>query len=292
MKRAVLLILLAVILAATVVLAQIPTKVTVYSSKPGKALKVNIPQINLSAKQTADLKAKKPVCLLLDSPTNPDLKAGYMRVILPYDPVTVWWIVRDIKHFPLVDPMYPKTGSLTSKRRTFMPYTFDTSVCKVNGKQYMYQLMVMPFVAPRKFSLNRFGDRNGFPWESAWTAADQMYCADGRNKQLDSYYNDAVQMPYNDGCWHIQPVPQALRTKPDDALLAFVEYYVDSNPGGNLGAVKAVVNKATSVALPTLHKNMLLHGKTWKEHLQKYHSVADQQLFAAEQAAFRQEMGF
>jgi len=212
-------------------------------------------------------------------------------VVVPIDPVTVWWITQDIGHFHLVDPSYPNSGSLTNRRRTFMPYVFDGAVCTVGNRSYLYQLLVMPLVDPRVYTLSRFHNRDGFPWESAWTAATDLYCSDRRSPEMESFFRSAVKITHNNGCWHMQPVPEVYRNKPEDVLLAYVEYYVDTNPGGNLASIRSIVNKATETAMPALHQNLLFHARNWATHLKKYHSAADQQRFNAEQAAFRQAMG-
>jgi hypothetical protein len=214
-----------------------------------------------------------------------------MNAVVPFDPVTAWWIIQDIRHFHLVDDAYPKAGSLTDKRRTFMPYVFDGAVCPVDGKSHLYQLLVMPFVAPRKYSLARHHDRDGFPWESAWTATQELYCSEKRNPEMAKFFDEAVQITHNDGCWHLRPTPPAYRNGPQDAKNTFVEYFVDTNPGGNLAQLAAIVNKATSTALPTLHQNLLYHGRTFEAHLAKYHSPEDQARFRAEREAFLKTVG-
>jgi len=292
MKRAMWVTLLLMLLIAALALASGYGGPLSFDVKPNKTFKQPTPKINFSAKQIANLKAKKPVCLLLPSPSDPELKAGYMAAIVPYDPVTVWQVITDIKHFHLTDPSYPNTGALTDRRRTFMPYVRDGAVCSQGGSSYLYQLLVMPFVAPRKYSLKRYGDRNGFPWESAWTAASELVCADRRNQEFDEYFNEAVQITHNNGCWHIQPVPEAWRTKPEDALNTYIEYYVDTNPGGNIGQIKSIVNRATSTALPSLHENLVFHSGHWEQHLKKHHSAAELAQWKKERAEFRAAMGF
>lgn len=284
-----LLILLAAVWGAVGALALSDTPD--YRIVPNKKFRQPVPPVNFNASQQADLKAQKPVCLLLPSPVDPELMAGFMAAVLPYDPVTVWWIIQDIRHFHLVDPSYPRNGSLTKKRRTFMPYVFDGAACEYNGSIHLYQMLVMPLVAPRVYSLNRYHNRDGFPWESAWRAMGELVCSENRNHELDNFFNDAVQIKHNNGCWHISPVPEKYRNGPQDALLTYFEYYVDTNPGGNIGKIKKIVNQATATALPAVHKNLMFHGKHWAEHMKKYHSAADQAQYDRELAAFRQAMG-
>ena len=291
MKRGVPVLLLAALFITAAVFAQGLDTTLNFQLKPTKTFKQPVPKVTLNATQVQSLKTQKPVCLLLPSPSDPQLKAGYMVAVLPIDPITVWWITQDIAHFHLVDPSYPNAGSLTNRRRSFMPYVFDGAVCSVGNRSYLYQLLVMPMVDPRVYTLSRYHNRDGFPWESAWTAVNDLYCSDRRNQEMESFFRSAVKITHNNGCWHIQPVPEAYRTKPEDALLAFVEYYVDTNPGGNLAAIKPIVNKATETAMPALHQNLMFHAKSWATHMKKYHSAADQQKFASEQAAFRQAMG-
>ena len=260
-----------------------------YAVRAGKNFSQKFPAVTFNAKQAADLKAGKPVCLLL--PAEHGLKSGFMTAIVPYDPVTVWWIVTDVPHFHLVDSAYPNTGSLFDKRRTFMPYVFDGAVCTEGGKRYLYQLLVMPFVAPRKYSLDRRPDRDGFPWESAWSAAPTLICSDKRNPEMEKFFSDAIQLTHNNGAWHISPVPEKYRDAPADARKAFIEYFVDTNPGGDLAALAAIVNKATSVAMPTLHQNLMALSKGFDEHMRKYHSPEDQARYRAERDAFFKSVG-
>jgi hypothetical protein len=292
MKRGIVLgvLILVVVAAAAIAWAQAGGgEVISYAVRAGKHFSQKIPAVTFDSKQVADIKAGKPVCLLL--PAANGLKSGFMTAVLPYDPVTVWWVVTDVPHFHLVDPSYPKTGSISDKRRTFMPYVFDGAVCVDNGKRYLYQLLVMPFVAPRKYSLDRRPDREGFPWESAWSATPTLICSDKRNKEMEKFYNDAIQITHNNGAWHISPVPEAYRNAPQDARKAFIQYFVDTNPGGNLQALAAIVNKATSVALPTLHQNLMALSGGFDEHLRKYHSPEDQARYRAEKEAFLKSVG-
>jgi hypothetical protein len=284
-------VLACVVLVGALVFAQGLDTTLSFEIKPGKTFKQPVPKVNFSPAQVQKIKAQKPVCLLLPSPSDPELKAGYMATVMNIDPVTVWWITQDIAHFHLVDPAYPSSGSLTNRRRSFMPYVFDGAVCSVGNHSYLYQLLVMPLVEPRVYTLSRYHNRDGFTWESAWTAASDLYCSDHRNAEMESFFRSAVKITHNNGCWHIQPVPEAFRTKPEDVLLAYVEYYVDTNPGGNLASIKPIVNKATETAMPALHKNLLFHAANWETHLKKYHSAADQQRYHSELAAFRQAMG-
>ena len=173
-----------------------------------------------------------------------------------------------------------------------MPYVFDGVVCEAGGRTHLYQLLVMPFVAPRAYSLRRYPDRNGFPWESAWEAADELFCADRRNRDFDNFFEDAVHITHNNGCWRVSPVPEPLRQRPEDALMTYIEYYVDTNPGGNLAALAGIVNKATSIAMPALHENLMFHGERWEEHLRAHHPPEDLARYREEVNAFRRAAGF
>jgi len=263
---------------------------SIFRLRPDKQFTQPIPDLPLTAEQVETLKAQKPVCLLV--PTRGELKAGFMRVILPVDPVTIWWITQDIEHFHLNDPDYPKTGSLSVKRRSLMPYVFDGAMCVIDGRRHLYQLVVAPFVAPRVYSLARYPDRDGFPWESAWKGAKELVCSEKRDPAFEKYFKKAVQPPHNNGCWRVQPVPERFRTKPEDALMTYIQYYVDTHPGGNIAALTPIVNKSTSVGMPNIHENLLYQGLRWEEHLRKYHAPEELERYRAEVRAFRKAMGF
>jgi hypothetical protein len=238
-----------------------------------KAVKVKIPAVKLTEAEKKDLYDGKPITRLLPSPDG--LKIGYMRFFAPFDPVTSWMITTDGEHLDLEDPSYPKSGSFTSKKRTFMPYVFDCATCKEGGRDKMFQLLVMPLVKPRKLCINRLHDVSAFPWETAWTLSEGMCCQSGAKPEMKKYADDAVTLKKNTGAWHIGPLPKEFRKTDADIMRTDFIYYVDTNPGGDLSKLKAIVNKATSIALPALQENVLFHGKTWKAHLAKHHGAAE-----------------
>ncbi len=256
---------------------------------PNKPMQMTIPKVTMTASQEAKLVAGKPVCLLLDSPDG--VKKGYMRVFLPFAPSTVWGVIMDIKHFDLVSPDFPKNGSLTSKRRTFMPYTFDNKVCGANN-EYLYQLLVMPLVSPRHFTMTRHGSRKGFPWESHWRQTKEMKCQDKWNPEMDKYRKNAVVTAKNDGCWHLSPLPKKFVKTKADLLKTDCHYFVDTNPGGNLGSLMAVVNKATTIAMPALAKNVIFQCSRWEGHLKKHHNADDNKAWKREIADYKKAVGY
>ena len=254
-----------------------------------KSLKLNIPDIALTPKEEQALYDGKPIAKLLDAPGG--LKKGYLRFFAPFDPVTAWMVVTDAAHFDLVDPSFPKSGSLTDQRRTYMPYTFDVTDCVEDGREKMYQLLVMPVVSPRKLCINRYHNADGFPWESYWTKADHMCCLDKADPKIKAkYFDKAVTLEKNNGAWHISPLPKKFRKTEADLMRTDLIYFVDTNPGGDLGKIKAVVNKATSVALPALQENVLFHGKRWEPFLAKYHGAAMVQKYKTWQAQYKEAM--
>ena len=239
----------------------------------GGKLGFNLPNVPLTAKEEADLYEGKAITRLLPS-QNSGYKAGYLRFFAPFDPVTTYMIVTDSDHFDLVDPSFPNNGSITSKRRTFMPYTFESITCNEGGKNRMYQLLVMPIVAPRQMCIDRIHRTNAFPWESRWKLADVKNCCASKQQEKNAEYREkAVSLETNNGGWSIGPLPAKFRKTEADQMRTDVIYYVDTNPGGDIGQLKGIVNKATSTALPNLQKNVLFHGKNWEQHLQKYHGA-------------------
>lgn len=241
-----------------------------YSIKnEAKPMKQKVPKIKLSAAEEQALYEGKPITRLLNSPDG--LKRGYLRFFVPYDPVTVWMVVTNAKNFSKTDPSFPKAGSTFDKRRTFMPYTFDATTCVQNGSEMMSQILVMPLVAPRKLCIKRYHNSKGFPWESAWTKVDGMCCEDKMNQEIkDKYFEKAVLLVKNDGCWHIGPLPMKFQKTEADIMRTDCIYYVDTNPGGNLENLKAIVNKATEIAMPSLVENVLFHSKRWEQYLSKH----------------------
>lgn len=244
-----------------------------FTYNPGKKFHLAVPNVNLSETEKTDLLAGKPICKLL--PGKAGFKAGRMEVILPYDPVTVYQIITDIDHFQLTDPSYPSTGSITQKRKTFMPYVFDGAHCVSNGKEYLYQLLVLPFVDPRKYSLSRWHDTSEFPWESSWDAVPSLECSDKGNPEMAEIAKGAVKVTINTGSWRIGPLPPEMRKTDQDKMKSYVLYYVDTNPGGDLASLGPIVNKSTGVAMPRLVENIKFHGVNWRAHLVKYHTPAD-----------------
>ncbi len=239
----------------------------------GKALKLPIPKITLSAAEEEKLYSGKGITRLLDAPGG--LKKGYLRFFAPFDPVTAWMVVTDAAHFDLVDTSFPSSGSLTDRRRTFMPYTFEVATCKDKGKSRMSQLLVMPLVAPRKLCIDRHHDTNGFPFESYWSKVDPICCVDKWDPKIkEKYYEKAVTLKKNIGCWHIGPLPDKFQRDENDLMRSDCVYFVDTNPGGDLGKLKSLVNKAQSTALPALMKNVVFHGKRWEKYLAKHHGQA------------------
>ena len=197
-----------------------------FELKSDRPFMQNIPAIPLSSADLALLSSGKPVTRLLDTPGG--LKAGYMRIFLPFDPPTIWHIVTDIHHFSMVSPQYPKNGSLTDKRQTFMPYVFDSSACE-NGR-YLYQLLVMPLIAPRQFTLKRSANRTAFPWESKWSQEPEMRCQDKLNPQMEKYRAEAIITERNEGSWRLSPLSKEFIKSKEDLLKTDCIYYVDSNP--------------------------------------------------------------
>ena len=180
-----------------------------------------------------------------------------------------------MEHFALEDPSYPATGPIGRKHRTFMPYTVESIPCGVDGRHYAYQLLLMPFVAPRKYCILRHHDRNGFPWESAWGLADELYCANKRDHRFDAEFGKAVRMKCNTGAYLVAPLPKGFRRKPSDLYRADVTYFVDADPGGDISKLKPLLNLAQKMALPEVVKLVNFHAERWKEHMEEYHSAAE-----------------
>ncbi len=270
------------------VLADTKDSTTGFRFGPDRPFMQNIPAIPLNDEDLALLSSGKPVTRLLD--TSGGLKAGYMRVFLPFDPPTIWQIISDIRHFSLVSSQYPKNGSLTDKRQTFMPYVFDSSACENNS--YMYQLLVMPLIAPRQFTLKRSANRTAFPWESKWSQEPEMRCQDKRNPQMEKYRTEAITTEKNEGSWRLSPLPKEFIKSKEDLLKTDCIYYVESNPGGNLSSLMGIVNKVTEIALPALAGNLIFHARQWDEHMREHHTPHEYEDWKAQVRAYMSERAY
>ena len=255
-----------------------------------KSLKLKVPNITLSTAEEEKLYSGKAVTRLIDAPNG--LKKGYLRFFAPFDPITAWMVVTDATHFDLVDSSFPSTGSITDRRRTFMPYTFEVATCVDQGRSRMSQLLVMPLVSPRKLCIERYHNTDGFPFESYWSKADNMCCVDKWDPKIkEKYFDEAVTLERNIGCWHIGPLPEKFRKTPGDLMRADLIYFVDTNPGGDLGKLKSIVNKAQSTALPTLMNNVNFHGQRWEKYLAKHHGQAMVTKYQQWLAEYKESMG-
>lgn len=256
-----------------------------YEVVANKVLKQKIPPMSFSDSEKEKLYAGKPICRLIDSPDG--LKKGYMRIFLPYEPPTVWRVVLDCECFDRVDPSYPENKG----RRSFMPYTFDAAPCVESGKFYFYQLLVMPLVDPRHFTLDRTITQAGFPWETRWTQTPDMHCKDKWNKEMDEYRKDAVTTLKNDGAWQLSPLPKEFVKTKADLLKTDAVYFVDSNPGGDIAKLKLIINQATKIAMPALADSTNFQCKRWEEHMKKVHP-SEYQTWKDEIAAYRKSVGY
>jgi hypothetical protein len=270
------------------VLADTKDSITGFRFGPDRPFMQNIPAIPLNDADLALLSSGKPVTRLLD--TSGGLKACYMRIFLPFDPPTIWQIISDIHHFSLVSSQYPKNGSLTDKRQTFMPYVFDSSACE-NGR-YLYQLLVMPLIAPRQFTLKRSANRTTFPWESKWSQEPEMRCQDKRNPQMEKYRTEAIITEKNEGSWRLAPLSKEFIKSKEDLLKTDCIYYVDSNPGGNLSSLMGIVNKVTEIVLPALAENLIFHARQWDEHMREHHTPREYEEWKAQVSAYMSERAY
>jgi hypothetical protein len=259
-----------------------------FAFRPDRQFMQKIPAISFTEGEIALLASGRPVTRLLDTPGG--LKAGYMRIFLPFDPPTIWQIVSDVKHFSQISPHYLSNGSLTDKRRTFMPYVFDSAACE--KEMYLYQLLVLPFIAPRQYTLKRHTNQTTFPWESHWVQEPKMRCQDQINTLMDRYRMEAVTTLRNEGCWHISPLSQGFIRSREDLRKTDCVYYINSNPGGNLSSLMTILNKLTEIVLPALAENLLFHAKHWEDHMKNYHTPEQYDDWKAQVKAYLAEVGY
>ncbi|MCC6156690.1 MAG: hypothetical protein IT350_01470 [Deltaproteobacteria bacterium] len=285
---ALLVVLFAALLLAAPLTAQWSEPVS-FDTNASKSMKLKIPEVALSESETADLLAGKPIPRLLEGEGG--LKEGWMRLVVPFEPPTVWRVITNVEKFDLESEEFPSNGSITTKKRTFMPYTFDCAPCVEGGKFYMYQLLVMPFVDPRHFTLERHNNRQSFPWESTWNQVPGIKCQDKMNPAVEEFRKGAILTEKNTGTWHVAPLPKEWVKSREDLLKTDLIYYVDSNPGGNLAAILPVVNKATKVALPALADNVLFHCRRWEKFATQHHPD-DVAKWKQELTDYRKAVGF
>ena len=270
------LLVIAVIVGLVAVSAyalQIDHEVSFEDLGSSKKLGIPFPNVELTASENEALYQGKPIAKLLEG--REGLKIGWLRFFANSDPVSAWYIISDVEHFSLEDPSYPATGPTGKKRHTFMPYTFDCVACKVGDNYYAYQLIAIPLVSPRKYTILRHHNRNGFPWQSAWTLSDKLYCIEKRNPTFEKEFNEAILVLRNTGSYLVAPLPKEFRRSPNDLNRADVAYFVDLHPAGDLAKLKPIVNLAQKFALPEVANNVNFHGKNWIEHMKKYHSASE-----------------
>lgn len=257
--------------------------------KAKSVIRLKYPAVPLSPQEQEALYEGKPIVRMFDSPDK--LKKGYIRFFAPFDPVTAWMVCSDTDQQDLEDPAFPKSGSLTEKKRTFMPFVFDCALCEEKGEKRMYQLLVMPLVAPRRLCITYHHDTTAFPWEAYWIkASDPICCASKHKPQMAKYYDQAVVLKRNEGGWHISPLPKKFRRKPADIMRADCTYFIDTNPGGDLSKLRPLVNKATKIGSEALMKNVIFHGQRWEQHLAKYFGPAMVEKYKGWQKQYKEAM--
>ena len=260
-----------------------------FASEPGRRLRQPVPAHDLTSRELDRLHAGEPLLALL--PGASGQRAGRIEFLLPFDPVTAFMVVTDHDHYDLIDPAYPRSGPAGDKRRTQMPYVVDAAACARDGERYQYQLLHLPLVAPRKFAIRLHQDTRAFPWEAAWEAAPDLECADRRDPALADLFAAAVTITRSRGAWHIQPIPSALRRRPDDRRRAHVVYYVDADPGGDLSQWTGIVDAATRAAMRDLAATLAVVGARWEDHLRRHHPEGDLARYRRLRAAFFQAAG-
>ena len=231
---------------------------------------VEKPVVQLTADEKDGMYAGKVVTRMLDAEHG--LKMGWMRFIVDADPVSVWNVIADVDHFAMEDPAFPATGPIGDKKRTFMPYVRECLRCEIDGKPYLYQLLVMPLVSPRATAMLRCHDLNGFPWESGWQAAPGKYCMDKSSPDVKKYLDEAVVIAKNTGAWRVSALSPEFRRKASDLNRTEVNYIVDTDPGGSVGKMTGLANAAQGIALPKLAELVRFHAPTWPTHMKKFHT--------------------
>ena len=229
---------------------------------------VSTPEITLTDAETEALVRGEIVTRTLDSPAGG--KMGWMRFFASADPVTVAAILADNESYTVESPEYKATGSLAHRKRTFMPYTWENIECEEGGRTYVYQLLVMPLISPRKANIRLCRNVNGFPWEMAWHESDTAPCEKLASAEMAPWREKAVAIERNRGSWLVSPIPPELRRSPADLNRADVRYFVDTNPGGSVGKMEVLANAAQRQAMPVLAGLINQHGKTYDRFMQEH----------------------
>lgn len=228
---------------------------------------LTIPEVTLSAKEVSDLATGKHITRMLDADHGG--KMGWMRFIVEADPVTLYYILTDNESYTMESPEYPPSGPSFSKKRTFMPYTWENIECRADNKQYLYQLLVLPLVSPRQLHALLQRDTDGFPWELVWTESEP-HCIHLADPALADWRKMSVLVERNRGSWLISPIPDELRQGPNDLYRTDLRYFVDTNPGGAIGKIDALANGAQRQAMPTMAKLINHHAATYQRHMEKF----------------------
>lgn len=241
-----------------------------FEYRKDKKFKIKIPKVELTEEEKAKLFSKDNIqdailTKLIEG--EDDLKKGWMMMQVENDPVTVWMIITNIYNFHSEDENFPKNKG----RRTMMPYVHWGNACEVNGEEVVFQLLIMPIVSPRVYTLHRYPDMNGFPFESYWYSDENLYCYDSIPEDFKDELKDAVHLKRNTGCWRIEPLPSEYIKTKKDFEKTLVTYYVDTHPGGTIGKIAWIVNKAQSKALPDLANNVKFISSKWEYFLKKFY---------------------
>lgn len=231
---------------------------------------VEVPEVVLTGEEERELLAGGVVTRVLDGADG--AKLGWMRFFADCDPVTAFWIITDNRCFATESDEYPATGSLRHRRRTFMPYTWENIECRVEGRTYVFQLLVFPLVSPRKTSALLRRDTAGLPWETTWRETDHPFCEDLADPALQGIRDRAVVLPRNRGSWRISFIPPEYRRSPQDLYRADCRYFVETGMGGAVGRIDLLVDGAQRRAMPTMAELVNHHGRTWREHMERRHT--------------------
>ncbi len=138
---------------------------------------------------------------------------------------------------------------------SFMPYIRFTRLLRSEkaapGKTVntVFFYVEAPLVSPRYYTLRLVDEENADGAAGVCRSAWELERGALRKTPKDPAFagkikggNDAVETPVNSGYWRFSPLSGGRGTK--------VEYYVFTNPGGDIPAF--VVNRSNSVALPLL----------------------------------------
>jgi hypothetical protein len=246
-----------------------------------------LPEVVLTADETARLCGdpnSDPVIRMLPGPDGREL--AWMIYAVDARVPVVWQIVTDVHAFHREDPAFLET----SGKRTFMPYMQYSNACDDGDSIRVFQYLNLPVVADRKYTVVRRHSNDALPWEVRWDIDPAMSCLGSPRAELKPAIEAAVRVRVNRGVWRLSPRSSYCRADAADRLRTVVLYYVDTDPGGIVGAIGALSRLAQRRALPQTAKNLRFHAARWLQYLADHGGPQARETLDALDVRYREAM--